>query len=231
MGFRRSVLISLLLGFSVAACSQAATPEEAAEDPEARAAEPTQESDAEGRSGSGGGAVFTLDPELSQARFIIGEILANQPNTVIGVNNQVQGGGVLNFADPALSTLDEFLIDSSGFVTDSNMRSRAISRFILQSGQYPVIRFQSTGIGGIPTDIVVGETVSFEVVGLLTIREITQEVTFTGEATMVAEDRVEGLATATLLRSDFKLTIPSVPRVAGVDEEVILEIEFVAIAG
>ena len=54
---------------------------------------------------------------------------------------------------------------------------------------------------------------------------------FTGEATMVAEDRVEGLATATLLRSDFELTIPSVPRVAGVDEEVILEIEFVAIAG
>ena len=47
---------------------------------------------------------------------------------------------------------------------------------------------------------------------------------------MIAEDRVEGLATATLFRSDFDLTIPSIPRVAGVDEEVILEIEFVAVA-
>ncbi len=225
MRFRRDVLILSVLVFCAAACSQAAA---TGEDPEILAAEPPK---AEESSGAGSEAIFTLDPELSKARFIIGEILANQPNTVIGVNSQVQGGGVLNFADPALSKLDEFLIDSSGFVTDSNLRNRAISRFILQSGRYPVIKYQPTGIDGIPSAITVGETVPFGVVGLLTIREITQEVAFTGEATMVAEDRVEGLATATLLRSDFELTIPSVPRVAGVDEEVILEIEFVAIAG
>ena len=224
MRFRRSALISLLLGFSIAACSQATAPE-------ARADEPTQESDAEGRSGSEGGAVFALDPELSEARFIISEILANQPNTVIGINSHVQGGGVLNFANPALSMLDEFLIDSSEFVTDSNMRNRAIRQFILQSSRYPVIKFQPTRIDGLPSEITVGETVPFEIVGLLTIREITHEVAFAGEATMVAEDRVEGLATATLFRSDFDLTIPSIPRVAGVDEEVILEIEFVAVAG
>jgi polyisoprenoid-binding protein YceI len=94
-----------------------------------------------------------------------------------------------------------------------------------------VISFQPTDIEGIPREIVVGETVFFEIVGMLTIRDITQEVTFAGEATLVAEDRVEGLATATLVRSDFELSIPSVPRVAGVDEEFILEIEFVAVSG
>ncbi len=228
MSIRRTALILSLLVFGAAACSQATTPEPATEAPETAVVEPPE---AEGSSGAGSDAIFALDPELSQARFVTEEILANQPNTVIGVNNQVQGGGVLNIANPALSTLDEFLIDSSGFVTDSNLRSRAIRQFILQSSQYPVISFQPMGIAGIPIEIVIGETLPFEVVGLLTIREIAQEVTFVGQATMVTEVRVEGLATAIVLRSDFELTIPSVPRVAGVDEEVILEIEFVAVAG
>ena len=158
-----------------------------------------------------GELIFVLDPELTEARFIIGEILANSPNTVVGVNKLVQGGGVLNFVEPELSRLDEFLIDSSGFETDSSMRNRAIRNFILQSGQFPLISFQPTDIVGIPSAIVVGETVPFEIVGQLTIREVTQEVTFAGEATMVAEDRVEGLAAATVLREDFQLSIPRVP--------------------
>ena len=228
MGIQRGVLISILFGLSVAACSPATTPDPATGVSEVAAAEPQEAGESPGVVGE---AIFVLDPELSEARFIIGEILANQPNTVIGVNNQIQGGGVLNFAEPALSRLDEFLIDSSGFVTDSNMRNRAIGRFVLQSAQYPVISFQPTDIEGIPPEIVVAETVCFEIVGMLTIRDITREVTFAGEATLVAEDRVEGLATATLVRSDFELSIPSVPRVAGVDEEFILEIEFVAVAG
>jgi hypothetical protein len=59
---------------------------------------------------------------------------------------------------------------------------------------------------------------------------VTQEVTFVGEATLVTENWVEGLATATVLREDFDLSIPSVTRVAGVDEEFILEIEFAAVS-
>lgn len=226
MSIRGGLLVTTLVVLGTSACAQAATPVPVTEVPVVKA---TLESKTENQSGAGGEATFTLDPELSQARFIIGEILANAPNTVIGVNSQVQGGGILNFLEPDLSTLSEFLIDSSGFVTDSNLRNRAIREFILQAGQYPLISFQPTSIVGLPSEVVVGETVSFEVAGLLTIRESTKEVTFAGEATMVAKDRVEGVATATVLRSDFELSIPSVPRVAGVDEEFILEINFVAI--
>ncbi len=234
MSIRGLGFVTLILAIGLSACAPGATQEAAAKVPDVSEAEGAQTPAPSGESetsGAEGEAVFVLDPELSKARFIIGEILANQPNTVIGVNNQVQGGGVLNFGEPALSTLDEFVIDAAGFVTDANLRNRAIRQFILRSSQYPVIRFQPTGIAGIPGEITVGEPVAFEVSGLLTIREITQEVTFSGEATMVSANRVEGLATATVLRSDFELSIPSVPRVAGVDEEFILEIEFVAVTG
>ncbi len=228
MSVRMMGVIVLGLGMSLAACAPSTTQEPVLE---VAAAEPIQETEPEQASGAANETTFTINPELSEARFIIGEILANQPNTVIGANNLVQGGGVFNFLEPELSTLDEFLIDASGFETDANLRNRAIRQFILQSSQYPIISFQPTGISGIPNEISIGELVAFEVSGLLTIREISQEVTFAGEATMVAEDRVEGLATATVLRSDFELSIPSVPRVAGVDEEFILEIEFIALAG
>lgn len=224
----------MILAIGLGACAPSATQEAAAEVPEIAEAGGAQTPDPAGvseASGAEGESIFVLDPGLSEARFIIGEILANSPNTVVGVNRLVQGGGVLNFVEPDLSTLDEFLIDSSGFETDSSMRNRAIRTFILQSGLFPLISFQPTDILGIPNEIVVGETIPFVIVGQLTIREVTQEVTFAGEATMVAEDRVEGMASATVFREDFQLSIPAVPRVAGVDEEFILEIEFVAVAG
>jgi len=228
MSTRLTAMMSLILAMLLAACAQSTAVEPATEAPEAAAAEPNQQSETEEFSGSEVETLFTLNPELTEARFIIGEILANQPNTVIGANKRIQGGGVLNTAEPSQSTLSDFVIDASGFVTDSTNRNRAINQFILQSSQYPFISFQPIGIVGIPGEIQVGEPVSFEVSGLLTIREITQEVTFLGEATMVAEDRVEGMASATVFRNDFDLSIPSVPRVAGVDDEFILEIEFVA---
>ena len=237
MIIQRISFLTLLLTIGLSACSSAVTPKPTAAVSDAL---PTEASDGAEGNESGdaneldaapvGASAFILDPDLSEARFIIGEILANSPNTVVGVNKLIQGGGVLNFARPDLSTLSEFLIDASGFETDSSMRNRAIRNFILQSGEYPVITFQPTDISGIPSEITVGEKVPFEVVGLLTIRAITQEVGFAGEAVLVAENRVQGLASATVFREDFQLSIPSVPRVAGVDEVFILEIEFVALS-
>ena len=229
MKIRTYSCFSLVLLLGVAACSQTATPEPATEAPEPTA-EPAQVEPQEPTSEpeSSSEVAFALNPESSEVRFVIGEILNNQPNTVVAVNREVQGGGVLNFEVPSQSILDTFVIDASGFVTDSGLRDRAIRQFILQSGQFPTISFEPTNIDGIPDQLTVGESASFQVTGLLTIRNISQETAFVGEATMISEDRIEGFASATIFRADFELGIPSVPRVASVDEEVILEIEFVA---
>lgn len=48
--------------------------------------------------------------------------------------------------------------------------------------------------------------------------------------TVVSAGELAGSAAATIERADFDLTIPTVPRVAGVDEQVVLEFEFVALA-
>ena len=56
-------------------------------------------------------------------------------------------------------------------------------------------------------------------------------MTFDVAVILVDETRLEGLAATTIARADFQLTIPSVPNVADVDEEVLIELEFVAESG
>jgi len=93
-----------------------------------------------------------------------------------------------------------------------------------------LIIFSPTELVGLPGSAAKGGSVSFEIVGNLTIRNITQEVRFATTLTIESLWRLVGLATATILRADFELTIPQVTAVAGVAEEVLLETDFVAIA-
>ena len=60
---------------------------------------------------------------------------------------------------------------------------------------------------------------------------MTQEETFTVEATPLSETQLAGTATTIIARADYGLTIPSVPNVANVEEEVELYIDFLANAG
>jgi len=57
---------------------------------------------------------------------------------------------------------------------------------------------------------------------------VTREVTFDVTLTPVSETRLEGTATSTIRYADFGLSIPRVPSVASVADEVRLEIDFVA---
>ena len=69
----------------------------------------------------------------------------------------------------------------------------------------------------------------FQIVGDLTIRDVTRQVTFDLTVTIVSDTRLQGLGTATIMRSDFDLGLIRLPsQVALVEEEIIIEIEFVA---
>jgi len=228
MGWVFQAAVLLALG----ACSAGSTTDEPAPATEAPQAEQKAATAAPDDSAGApeGEVVFQIQPAETEARFVIGEILGGEPNTVIGVNNQVQGQITLDWSGPAASRIGPLEIAADGFVTDSSLRNRAINQFILNSSAFPLITFAPTSISGLPNAAAVGQTVQLEISGDLTIREITQPVTFTADVRLAAEDRLEGTATATIQRADFELTIPQVPRVAGVDEAVVLELDFVALA-
>jgi polyisoprenoid-binding protein YceI len=175
--------------------------------------------------------VFRIDPLQSEARFVIDEVLGGAANTVVGVNDQIQGEFTVDLDDLAAGQIGVIEIDAGSFATDSSLRDRAIRSFILESGSFGVISFTPTAIVGLPAAASSGDSGSAQIEGELTIRNVIVPVVFAVDLTLDSNSQISGFATATASRADFGLTIPEVPRVAGVDDEFILEFSFVAVSG
>ncbi len=203
-----------------------------AEEPAAPAIEPTSSpADQPPAAAEAPLLTYRIVPQESEARFIIGEILRGQPKTVIGVTSSVEGEITASLSSPAESSISTIRVDAATLQTDNSFRNQALQRFILQTGQFPFIEFAPTALIGLPEQAAVGDTLSFDIVGNLTVHGVTQQVTFATTVTIVSETRLEGLASTVVLYRDYNITIPEVEQVAGVDEEVTLELEFVANAG
>ncbi len=164
----------------------------------------------------------------SEARFIINEILDGNPKTVVGITNQIAAQIIVDINNPTNTQMGVVQVNARTLETDSGSRNRAMQNQILDTGEFEFITFTPTSFSNFPTSGTVGDTFTFQMVGDLTIRHITQEVTFDVSVTAESDTRLRGFATTTIQRADFELTIPSVPRVAGVEEQVVLELDFVA---
>lgn len=180
-----------------------------------------------------GERVFVIVGEETEVRFVIGEILNGNPNTVVGVTNGVFGEIVADYANTATAQVRSLSVDLSGLRTDNGFRNRAIHSFILQTGDpnYRTATFVQTAISGLPPSVTIGESYQFQITGNLTIHGVTREVTFEATVTPVSATRLEGTAFTTVRYADFNVAILRLPaEVASVEEEARLEIEFVAIA-
>lgn len=215
-----------------------ATAEPAADVTEApaQASEPATQAPAEGErepsaEPGSGSPVFYLVPEESEARFLIDEILANKPKTVVGATNDVEGSLVPDLATPSNTTVGTIRVDMSTLETDNDFRNGAIHSFILQTDDeaFRFAEFETTALNGLPEKIVIGEPFNFQITGNMTIHGVTKEVTFDVTATAVSETRLEGTASLKILYSDYGVSIMRLPpQVASVGDEVTLELQFVA---
>jgi polyisoprenoid-binding protein YceI len=183
-----------------------------------------------GSEGSAGLTIFEIVQAESEARFIIDEVLNGAPKTVVGTTDQVAGELAIYVDDPTQSEIGTILVNARTLVTDNEFRNRAIKNRILNTNDHEFVAFAPTEIIGLPDKVTIGESFSFQIVGDLTVRNITKQVTFEVSVTPVSESQLEGSATSTILHADFDLTIPDAPAVASVADKVILEIEFVAAA-
>jgi polyisoprenoid-binding protein YceI len=175
--------------------------------------------------------VFGIVPAESQARFTLGELLGGNPKTVVGVTDQVAGEITVDPGQPQAALVSVVQVRAGTLTTDSDLRNQAIRRFILQTDRYEFITFTPKTLAGLPDSVTVGQPFSFQIIGDLTIRDVTNEATFDVTVNPTSETRLEGLASTAVMRADYGLEIPSVPGVADVDEEVLVELEFVAISG
>lgn len=175
-------------------------------------------------------AIFEIVQAESEARFIIDEVLRGAPVTVVGATNQVAGQIAIDPTNPGATQLGEIRVNARTLATDNDFRNRAIKNQILNTNTFEFVTFQPAELVGLPETVAVGEPFTFQVVGDLTIRDVTLPVTFDVTVTPVSETRIEGLATTTFPYRDFGLAIPDSPSVDTVADDVTLELAFVAVA-
>lgn len=174
--------------------------------------------------------VYRIAPAESQASYSLAEVLNGVDTTVVGSTDQVAGDILIDLSDPGQSALSEIAVNARTFATDDERRDNSVARFVLRSeadgNEY--VTFQTTSISGLPASISLGDTVTFQVTGDLSIAGTTREVTFDLTATLVSADDLVGHAGAVIQRSAFNLSIPSVAFVADVGDDVTLQLDFVA---
>ena len=187
-----------------------------------------EEADSAAEPAVGGLAVYEISQGDSEVRFELDEDLRGSRTTVVGATDQVAGQIALDFTDLSTAQVGEIQINARTLETDNEFRNRAIQNEILDTGDYEFISFVPTAVSGLPDSAAVGEEINFTIEGDLTVRDITAPVTFSVVATAVSEDQISGTATAVVSREVYGLTIPEVPNVANVEDEVDLIISFVA---
>ncbi|MEZ4737200.1 MAG: YceI family protein [Caldilineaceae bacterium] len=240
----RWIVVLLLLVIGLAACQGSAAPTsdtavESAVAPVGAEATATSvptndtaaEADEEPVAAGSGAKTFQLTAG-TEARFYIDEILMGQDKTVVGVTSLVEGQITVDPANPTSAQVSPIRIDARDLTTDSDRRNGAIQRFVLQSNQeaYRYITFTPTAVEGMPATVTVGQPFAFTVTGDLTIRDVTRSESFPVTVTANSENELVGSGAITILREDYQLSIPSVPSVAWVADEVKLEIDFTATA-
>ena len=165
----------------------------------------------------------------SQARFLIDEVLNGQPNTVVGVTDQVAAQIIIDPANPSNVQMGPVTVNARTLVTDNNFRNRAIQNEILDTAEFEFITFTPRQFIGLPEAGAIGDTFSFQILGDLTVRDVTREVTFDLTVTVESDVRLHGLGIATISRQDFDLSVMDLPpQVASMKDAVTLELEFVA---
>jgi polyisoprenoid-binding protein YceI len=184
---------------------------------------------AEGGGAAENPAVFEIDPARSEARFTINEVLRGAPKTVIGISQNLGGQIMLDLNNPAAAQIGTILINARDFATDNEFRNNAIANEILLTNQYEFITFEPTAINGLPETAEIGQTYPLQITGNLTITDQTREVTFDAQVTPLSETELQGLASLDILYADYGLTIPFARSVESVDDNVLLELEFIAV--
>ena len=146
--------------------------------------------------------LFRISQDDSQVEYNIYELLNGEDKTVVGATNEVAGDIVIDLNDLSQTSIGELSINARTFATDDERRDNAVARFILLSEE------------------AANEFITFDG----TIQEVTFDVT----ATLETAEQLVGHAEAIVQRSDFNLSIPEVPSVANVGDDVTLMIDFVA---
>lgn len=240
----RFLLLLLPLALLLAACTGGQTetaPQPTAESQPPAAATETAEPESPleaAPEAEAGARTFTIDPAASQASYTVDEEFFSGAVerlgktlgffTAVGVTNQVEGQLVLAFGPSPILSGGEIKVDISALTSDDQRRDNRIREQHLESQLFPIAAFTPLAIENFPVNYVEGQPAAFSLVGEMTIRDVTQPMTFEVTATLEG-DTLSGTAAGTLLMTDYGFDPPAIPNFMTAANEVLVTVDFTAV--
>jgi polyisoprenoid-binding protein YceI len=173
---------------------------------------------------------FVIVPGESQVVYHVGEFFFNQNhqfNLATGVTKVLRGEVLIDRTHPRRSKVGSITVDINQFASDSARRDEMIRGRWLESSRFPIAEFTPTAIQGLPDGDVQGRGILLKITGDLRIRDVTRSATFDVSLKLEGET-ITGVATTTILMTDFGFDPPSILGILKAGNEVNLEFRFTA---
>jgi polyisoprenoid-binding protein YceI len=172
---------------------------------------------------------FRIVPEQTEARYEVQEqfLSRNLPSRAVGKTNAVEGEFQFALGGQPTGKVTRITVDLRTLTSDESRRDNRLRRQWLESDTYPYAEFTSTEVQDIPQNYVEGQEVTFKLAGDMTIRDITQPVTFDVKGKLEG-DTVTGTATTQIKMTDFGFDPPAIAGMLTVEDQVMIIVDFTA---
>jgi len=177
--------------------------------------------------GTDGATVFTLR-EGTIARYKVEEVLANTGFKVAtGETLDVAGSIDFDADGNVIADSSRIAVQAATLRTDSNRRDGYVRNRTLQTDTWPEVVFVPTSVDGLPASISDATgPVEFTITGNLTVRDQTRKVTWDATAEFPGDGTATGFASVVFTFGDFGMDKPRVAIVVSVEDEILLELDF-----
>jgi polyisoprenoid-binding protein YceI len=170
---------------------------------------------------------LVVAPSGNEARYIVREQLARVelPGDAIGVTRAITGQIVFDGNGGVDSTASRIVIDLTTLTSDRANRDRWIKRNTIVVDSFPNAELVVTEIRGLPVTLPTSGTLSFTVLGRMSMHGTTTRTTW--EVTAAANgDAFTGKATTHVKFGDFGMQQPKVMMVLSIVDDLKLEYDF-----
>lgn len=167
---------------------------------------------------------FTIAGEGNEARYRVREQLAGVsfPNDAVGTTSGITGVIVVDQAGRIQAAESRITVDVTTLKSDRDRRDGYVRTRTLETATHPTVVLAPTELRGTTWPLPTSGTVTFQLVGNLTVRGVTRPTTWDVTLT-VAGDVLTGSASTSFAFEEFTLTKPRVAVVLSVDDTIKLE--------
>lgn len=166
-----------------------------------------------------------LVADKSQARYRVREQLAgiNFPSDAVGATANITGT-VYGKMDGTVFPQSKFRVDLRTLKSDDDRRDNFVGQSVLNTRNYPYAEFVPKEIKSLAFPLPASGDLKFQLIGDLTIRNVTKSVTWDVEGKVNGNEGT-GNAKTNFNFAYFNLSQPRVPMVLSIQDDIKLEVE------